>query len=84
MVAINFLLSPEAQLEKLDPAVWGDNTVLDIQKLSEEQKNEFAKLDRGASVLPEEVLQKALVPEVGPEYVDWIKEKWMHEVIGAE
>lgn len=84
MVAINFLLSPEAQLEKLDPAVWGDNTVLDIQKLSEEQKNEFAKLDRGASVLPEEVLQKSLVPEVGPEYVDWIKEKWMHEVVGAK
>nr|WP_312626763.1 ABC transporter substrate-binding protein [Scandinavium sp.] len=32
-VVANFLLSPQAQQHKADPAVWGDPTVLDIQKL---------------------------------------------------
>lgn len=81
MVAINFLMSPGAQLAKLDPAVWGDNTVLDLQKLPEQEKLKFEQLNRGASVLPAQVLQSALLPEVGPEYVDWIKEKWKSEVI---
>ena len=33
MVVANFLLSPEAQLRKQDPAVWGDPTVLAMDKL---------------------------------------------------
>lgn len=33
MVAVNFLISPAAQLEKLKPSVWGDGTVLDIARL---------------------------------------------------
>lgn len=32
-VVANFLLSPEAQQRKADPAVWGDPTVLDMSKL---------------------------------------------------
>ena len=33
MVVINYLISAEAQWRKLDPAVWGDGTVLDVQRL---------------------------------------------------
>ena len=33
MVVINELLSPEAQYEKQQPAIWGDGTVLDIARL---------------------------------------------------
>ena len=33
MVVINFLLSPQAQLAKADPDNWGDNTILDMDKL---------------------------------------------------
>jgi ABC-type uncharacterized transport system, periplasmic component len=32
-VVANFLLSPQAQQRKADPAVWGDPTVLDMKKL---------------------------------------------------
>ena len=32
-VVANFLLSPEAQARKADPNVWGDPTVLDLEKL---------------------------------------------------
>lgn len=84
LVTINYLLSPEAQLAKLDPDGWGDNTVLDINKLPKEYKQKFTGLNRGESVLPAVQLQKALKPEVGAEYVDWVKEKWMSEVIEKE
>ncbi|MGG5838943.1 ABC transporter substrate-binding protein, partial [Huaxiibacter chinensis] len=32
-VVANFLLSPPAQIRKADPAIWGDPSVLDPQKL---------------------------------------------------
>nr|WP_152958475.1 ABC transporter substrate-binding protein [Trabulsiella odontotermitis] len=41
-VVANFLLSPEAQLRKSDPAVWGDPSVLDPQKLPEAQRKVLA------------------------------------------
>ncbi|MFQ3176619.1 MAG: putative thiamine transport system substrate-binding protein, partial [Psychromonas sp.] len=34
LVAINFLLSPEAQLKKADISVWGDPTVLQSAYIS--------------------------------------------------
>jgi len=80
MVAINFLLSPEAQLAKLKPGNWGDNTILDQEKLTPEYKEKFVKLNRGGSVLTATELQKAFNPEVSPEFVSWIKEKWLNEV----
>ena len=43
MVVANFLISPEAQLKKLDPAVWGDGTVLDVARLPEAWRERFAK-----------------------------------------
>lgn len=80
MVAINYLLSPEAQLAKLDPSGWGDNTVLDINKLPQSNKKQLLEIERGASVLAPETLQKALLPEVSPDYVNLVKEKWFSEV----
>ncbi len=80
LVAINFLLSPDAQLAKMDPAGWGDNTVLDINKLPVEYKNKLDNLQRGASVLKAEDLANNLLPEFTPEYVNWIKETWLSEV----
>lgn len=41
LVAINFLISPEAQWEKMKPSVWGDGTVLDAEKLSPEWQDKF-------------------------------------------
>jgi putative spermidine/putrescine transport system substrate-binding protein len=45
MVVANFLISPEAQLRKLDPAVWGDGTVLDAGKLADDMRERFAKAE---------------------------------------
>ncbi len=42
MVVANFLLDPVAQARQHDPAFLGDATVLDLAKLSEEQRRLFA------------------------------------------
>lgn len=44
MVVANFLISPEAQLRKLEPRVWGDGTVLAMEKLPAEWREKFAKV----------------------------------------
>ena len=36
-VVANFLLSPQAQIRKADPAIWGDPSVLDAKTLPEEE-----------------------------------------------
>lgn len=81
MVAINFLLSPDAQLAKLKPNYWGENSVLDPDRLTEEMKEKFKQVDRGQSVIPAEILKENMMPEVNSEYVNWLKEKWHEEVV---
>lgn len=84
MTAINFLLSPEAQLAKYDSTYWGENISLDPNKLSEEGQKKLASMDRGHSVLSPEELQKHRLPEVDSKYVEWLKENWLSEVVQAE
>lgn len=81
LVAINFMLSPEAQLAKMDSSMWGENMALDATKLAEEHAKQLSAINRGASVLPAETLQEHLLPEVDVQYVGWIKEKWLNEVV---
>lgn len=50
MVAVNFLLSPEAQAKKADPRVWGDLSVLDIQRLTPEKARAFTLLPRSGAI----------------------------------
>jgi putative spermidine/putrescine transport system substrate-binding protein len=76
MVVLNFLLSPEAQLSKNDPSNWGDFTVLDLKKLSKDDRRKFETLDLGASTLPLDVLGKRAVPEVASEYVEALEKEW--------
>jgi putative spermidine/putrescine transport system substrate-binding protein len=42
LVAVNFLISPEAQHAKLLPAVWGDGAVLDVARLPAAWRERFA------------------------------------------
>lgn len=39
MVTANFLLSPEAQARKQQLDVWGDPTVLDLERLDSDQRD---------------------------------------------
>ena len=75
MVLANFLLSPEAQARKEDVAVWGDPTVLAMDKLEPEDRARFAALDLGMATLPPEALGPVL-PEPHPSWVERIEREW--------
>jgi len=49
-VVANFLLSPEAQARKADLKIWGDPTVLDMDKLTPAQRGQFSRAREPGSV----------------------------------
>jgi putative thiamine transport system substrate-binding protein len=75
MVVANFLLSPEAQLRKQDPVLWGDPTVLALASLSAEDRAAFENQPRGIATLPPDALGPVL-PEPHPDWMTRIEEAW--------
>lgn len=68
-VVANFLLSPQAQIRKADPAVWGDPSVLDIKKLSPDDAKKLSA--HTADGLPE------MLPEPHAAWVDALEQEWL-------
>ncbi|UEM20038.1 ABC transporter substrate-binding protein [Skermanella mucosa] len=75
MVVADFLLSPEAQIRKQDPAVWGDFTVLDLDRLDPEDRRRFDALPRGAATLSDEELGTPQL-EPHPSWMVRIEQQW--------
>ena len=75
LVTANFLLSPEAQARKQDPGIWGDPTVLAMDRLSGEDRARFEKLDLGIATLKPDELGPTL-PEPHPSWMAMIEEEW--------
>lgn len=80
MVAINEMMSPEIQADRY-------NTlkvlpVVDYDKLSDEQKAEFDKVDLGRGTIPQDELLEKRLPEMPAELVPIIEEIWEEEVVG--
>ncbi|WP_088941717.1 ABC transporter substrate-binding protein [Stappia indica] len=70
LVLADFLLSPEAQARKQDPAIWGDPTVLAVERLEAAERERFAALDLGIATLsPEE-----LGPVIEEPHASWMVE----------
>ncbi len=81
MVVANFMLSPEAQLQKADPAIWGDGTVLALQKLPDDWRAKFQNLPtRKYSPKRSNIQQNALM-ELAPEYMIRLYDDFRTEVI---
>jgi ABC-type uncharacterized transport system YnjBCD substrate-binding protein len=76
MVLADFLLSPEAQLEKQRGDVWGDSTVLDVGALPPPWPARFAEVASDAAALPRELLAARARPEVHPLYHARLLEDW--------
>jgi putative thiamine transport system substrate-binding protein len=75
MVLANFLMSPEAQARKHDPAVWGSFTVLDVARLPEKDQAAFAALNLGVATLsPTELGATQLEPH--PTWVAALEDEW--------
>jgi putative spermidine/putrescine transport system substrate-binding protein len=80
MVAINLMLTPDAQMAKLDPKYWGDLMAIDLNKLSEEDQKRVSEVDLGMATLPADVLSNHRLPEIPAAYVDVIEKGWMEHV----
>jgi putative spermidine/putrescine transport system substrate-binding protein len=80
MVVANFLLSPEAQLEKLKPDVWADGTVLADQRLPADWAGRFGALRASTPSLPPDSLAKYARPEVAPEYHERLAADWRDRI----
>ncbi|BHH84675.1 ABC transporter substrate-binding protein [Desulforhopalus sp. 52FAK] len=81
MVVANFLLSPEAQLEKAKGEVWGDFPVIHLEKLSPEWQIEFNNLQKGVATLSDSELQAHQLPEPPSEILIFLEKGWQKQVL---
>ncbi len=77
---INYLLSEEAQLAKQDPKNWGDSTILDMNKLSEEKRRMFEILGQSEAIPTLEERAAKRVRELSPEKLEIIEEGWLENI----
>lgn len=80
MVVANFLLSPEAQLRKADPSVWGDGSVLSTDRLPSLWQTRFEELEADPRAIPRDTLDRYARPEVNPTYHERILEDWRRRI----
>ncbi|MFT7351756.1 MAG: putative spermidine/putrescine transport system substrate-binding protein [Flavobacterium sp.] len=81
MVVANFMVSPEAQLKKLDPSVWGDGTVLNRVKLSKEDQLKFDNLPARKKAPNRKDIEKRAIMELEPEYMIRLAADFKTEII---
>ncbi|MDK9711315.1 ABC transporter substrate-binding protein [Acidaminobacter sp.] len=82
LLTINALQSPELQLEKFKPAVWGDMPAFDAAALSEEEQAALKAIEAEVFPMPLEALAERRLPELKAVYIDWIEMLWS-EIAGA-
>jgi len=75
LVVANFLLSPEAQARKQDLSMWGDATVLEMERLSPSQRAAFTTDSPAAASLPAQASAKAL-RELDPSWIEPLEQAW--------
>ncbi|MCY7409634.1 MAG: ABC transporter substrate-binding protein [Chitinophagales bacterium] len=69
MVVCNFLISKEAQFEKMKTNVWGDGTVLDVTTLDGDWQQKFATLAARKYGPQRSQIQSKALPEIAAEYM---------------
>ncbi|TPE46356.1 ABC transporter substrate-binding protein [Pontibacter mangrovi] len=81
LVVINFLQSPEAQYQKASPQVWGDGTVLAINKLPVAWQEKFNNIPARQHAPDRATIQKRAFEELAPEYMIRLYDDFRTEVI---
>lgn len=79
MVLANILSSPEGQLEKFKPTVWGDPPLLTRSKLSEPVQAEFDQVEAEYG-LPLEAIAQNTVPVANAEYTTRLEQAWAEQL----
>jgi len=80
LVLQNVLLSPEAQLEKARPTVWGAPPGIEMDRTSPAIQAEFAALPRHPSVVSTAELAQNSLPELQSEWLTAIDRGWTENV----
>jgi putative thiamine transport system substrate-binding protein len=76
MVVANFLMSAQAQAKKADPLIWGDPTVLAVDRLPKSEQQLFAQIPLGETTLTAQALGAVLLePHVS--WVDALERAWL-------
>ncbi len=81
LVLANFLISPEAQLRKAQPEVWGDGTVLSSKRLPSEWSKKFSAIEGRTRVPPRDELEKLALMEPASEIMVRLHEDFRREII---
>ncbi|MGE4292165.1 MAG: ABC transporter substrate-binding protein [Desulfovibrio sp.] len=81
MLLADFLMSPPAQLSKLEPKNWGDFPAIDLGTLDPEMRARFEAVDLGPATLSASVLAGAAVPEIPSEYLEALEAGWEEHVL---
>jgi putative spermidine/putrescine transport system substrate-binding protein len=81
MVVSNFLLSPEAQYRKARPDIWGDGTVLAMDKLPDKWKEQFKQMPQREYAPPRDSLNNHALQELAPEYMIQLYEDFRKKII---
>jgi len=79
MLLANLLASPEGQLQKFKPEVWGDPPLLDVAKVPPELRQEFTQVE-AAYGIPLKELTENTVPVVNAEYTTRLEDLWEQEI----
>ncbi len=82
LVAINFLISPEAQYRKYNPEIWGDGTVQAIDRLPAEWQEKFSNIPTRKHAPKRSDIQSKALKELAPEYMIRLYEDFRTEVLG--
>lgn len=81
MAVANFLISPEAQLQKANIDVWGDMPVIDIKRLNAGWQEKFKNQPRGIATLSDKELQSHQLPEPPSEILIRLEKGWDQHVL---
>lgn len=80
IVALNYIISVEAQASKYNPQNWGDLPVVDNNKLDASERKIFEAVKIGQGVIPQDILLKHRVPEMPANLVPIIEKIWLENI----
>jgi putative spermidine/putrescine transport system substrate-binding protein len=81
MAFVDAMLSPELQASKLDAENWGEGSILDMSKLSEQDQTFFDGISATkGGVLSYQELEPYFLPELPGNVVPLLEEIWLEEV----
>jgi len=80
LLVMDYLQSPEAQVEKMKATVWGDMPAFDVTKVNNDLLDQIKDIENKPGVLSLEELTQKRNPEMKAQYIEWIKELWIESL----